>query len=146
MNLDSVPPYIASTNMVVPIANITVMPFLYMAKEAILAVESNLTFVEKILLCLCLYNLIMLFVSEIDALHERQRTQERLERIEKDVAYIKKTNLIRDHCEYMWSEEIKQVRIEQAKIIREIEQELNYCKEKMCADEQTLLNRLKKWK
>ncbi len=171
MNLElfmNTPAYISTTNMVVPIANMTFIPlytnvvnlttfawqfvsvfthtFTFIAKEAIVAVETNLSFAEKMLLCLCLYNLIASFVHDIDKLNENQRVQEKLERLEKmekDVKFLKKSVIIRDSCEGMWAEEIQNIRKEQANTIKAIERELSLCKETLFTDENNIVTRLR---
>ena len=162
------PVYISTTNMVAPIVNITFVPlytnvvdlatfiwqivsvfihtFTFIAKESIVAIETNLSFAEKLLLCLCLYNLIASFVHDIDKLNENQKVQEKLERLEKmekDVKFLKKSVIIRDSCESMWSEEIQNIRKEQADTIKEIERELSLCKETLFTDENNIVSRLR---
>lgn len=168
LNHNTSPVYISTTNMMVPLSNITVkicydyvvdftsfawqfvsimaQTFALIMKEAIVAVDKNLTFVEKMLLCLCLYNLIASFVNDIDKLNENQRIQEKLEKIEKmekDIKFLKKSVIIRDSCESMWSEEIQNIRKEQADTIKEIERELSLCKETLFTDENNIVNRLR---
>jgi DNA repair exonuclease SbcCD ATPase subunit len=87
------------------------------------------------LLSLCLYNLIASFVNEIDKMHQNNITQDRLEKIEKYVKFLKKSVTIRDNCETMWSEEINTVRNENCNKMQELEKELSMYKEKV--DEQT---------
>ena len=168
MNQYITPAYISTTNMVVPIANITFIPlytdvvyfatfawqfvsifahtFAFIMNESFVAIETNLSFAEKMLLCLCLYNLIALFVNDIDKLNENQRIQEKLEKLEKmekDVKFLKKSVILRDSCEHMWSEEIINIRKEQANTIKEIERELSLCKETLFTDENNIVNRLR---
>lgn len=168
MNHYIAPVYINTANMVVPIANITyisiytvvadladfvwqfvsvfIHTFTFMMKEAVVAVETNLSFAEKVLLCLCLYNLIASFVHDIDKLNENQRVQEKLERLEKmekDVKFLKKSVIVRDSCQIMWTEEIQNIHKKQTETIKEIERELSLCKQKLYMDENSILSRLR---
>jgi hypothetical protein len=171
MNLElfmKTPAYISTTNMVAPIANITFIPlytdvvdlaafawqlvsvfihtFTFIAKEAVVAVETNLSFAEKMLLCLCLYNLIASFVHDIEKMNENKRFQEKMDRLQKmenDVKFLKKSVIIRNSCEGMWAEEIQNIRKEQADTIKEIERELSLCKETLFTDENNIVNRLR---
>jgi hypothetical protein len=154
------PIYISTSNMMTPIADISfnqVQDFAglcydfgtfvwktiivlghtlaFIIKEAVVAVDANLSFTEKMLLSLCLYNLIASFVNEIDKMHQNNITQDRLEKIEKYVKFLKKSVTIRDNCETMWSEEINTVRNENCNKMQELEKELSMYKEKV--DEQT---------
>jgi hypothetical protein len=154
------PMYISTTNAMTPIADIsfnqvkefaglcydfgtfvwqTIIVFghtlAFIIKEAVVAVDANLSFTEKMLLSLCLYNFIASFVNEIDKMHQNNITQDRLEKIEKYVKFLKKAVTIRDNCETMWSEEIKTIRNEHSNKMQELEKELSMYKEKV--DEQT---------
>jgi hypothetical protein len=89
------PMYISTTNTVVPIANITLNPFYenvvefgtfawqtisvfvytfaFIAKEAFIEIDNNLSYTEKILLMLSLYNFIVFSISEIGWQNEQQK-------------------------------------------------------------------------
>jgi hypothetical protein len=160
MNQYMTPMYISTSNMITPIAHISlasihgfagicynavvnfnnfawqttsvfVYTFVFMVKEAISAVDENLSFAEKILLCVSLYNLIALFVNEIDKMHQNNRMQDKLEKMEKQVKFLKKTVTIREHSTHIWSEEIKAIRNENIAKIEFLEKELSNCKEKL---------------
>ena len=151
------PAYISTTNMVVPIANISfdsiynyvvefatiarenisvfVYTFIFITKQAFITIQNNLSFTEIILLSLCLYNLIGLFASEFDKTNQNNITQDKLEKIEKNVKFLKKSFVIRDNCETMWTEEIKSLRDETSNKMQELEKML--CMHKETIDEQT---------
>lgn len=170
MNQYTTSTYISTTNMVVPVANITLTAlynnvidrttfvlqiiyiaahtFVFIIKEAIVSIETNFSFTEKLLLCLCLYNLFASFVNYIDKLNENQKVQENFEKLKKmeyEVKILKKSIIIRDSFERIWSKEIKNIQNEQIKTIKNIEKDLGLYKEKF-TDEQHVLKRLKQQK
>lgn len=150
------PVYINTANMVVPIANIAfdslynsvvdfaafawqtitiiVCTFDFIIKEAIIALNTNLSFTEKILLSLCLYNLIASFVNEIDKMNQNNTTQDKLEKVEKYVNCIYSSEEL-----LTWQntlvKEIKRFRDQHYNKINELEKVLSLYKEKL--DEQT---------
>lgn len=147
------PMYISTTNMVVPIAKLTfnslydnvvefgtfawqtlaifVHTFVFIAKEAFEALNNNLSFTEKILLILCLYNFIAFSVSEIGWLNEQQKLQEKIEKMEKDVNSLRKSNSIRDSCDQVLGEEILEFNSEVRQNLQNLEKELINYKEKL---------------
>lgn len=158
------PAYISTTNMMIPFSTIQITPIYnnvvdyatlawqmvsvfvntiaFIAKEEI---DTNLSFVEKILLCLCLYNLIALFVKDIDKLNENQRIQEKLnklEKMEKDMKFLQKSVVIRDRYDHILLDIIN-IHKEQSNTIKEIERELRLCKEFLFTDENNIVNRLR---
>jgi len=150
INTEYIQTFITDTNMMIPNSNINVEyivqtftivkeTFLFIVKEAIGSVNSNLSLIEKLLLCLCLYNVIVSFIHDIDKLQEQQKHKETITKLENDVKFLKKTIIIRDSNEHMWSEEIKKVRAEQANVIRDIEKELQLYKEQIITDDKHVI-------
>lgn len=150
------PVYISTTNMVVPLSfnsfynnvvefgtyawqafAIFAHTISFIAKESFVAVNENLSFTEKILLILCLYNFIAFSASEIGSLNEQQKLQEKLAVTEKEINSLKKIVIVRDSCEHMWSEEIQQMRKENDNRVSYFEKELNNYKE--IIDEQCII-------
>jgi hypothetical protein len=151
------PMYISTTNVVAPIANITtdlfynnvvdfgtfawetigvfVYTFAFIMKEAITAINNNLSFTEKILLALCLYNFISQSVSEIVLIDKELKLKAKLETTEKQLSYLKSSEKMREISEHTWAEEIRNIRDENAKQIKDFEKDMSIYREKI--DEQT---------
>jgi hypothetical protein len=147
------PIYITSNNMVTPITTIPFThiyeyvvdfciftyqfiaifaeTFIFLLKEAISAINKNLTFTEKILLCFCLYNLIASFVNDIDKTYQNKNFQDKLEKMEKYVKIVNKTITIRDNYECSLLEELKPICNQNTKRIQHIENYLSSYKENL---------------
>ena len=142
----STPIYISPTTMVVPAENLLLNSFneivvefasfawqtlaifsqtiAFITRETFVAVNENLSFTEKIIIIFCLYNFIAIAVSEIGSMSKQQELQEKLERTEKQLNYLKKSEKLRENCDLMfqmWTEEIKNMYNEQNKKINNIE-------------------------
>lgn len=55
----------------------------FIITEAIAFVDTNLSFTEKILLCFCLYNLILLFITDIIYVNDMQKMQFTIDQLQK---------------------------------------------------------------
>jgi len=55
----------------------------FIITEAITFVDTNLSFTEKILLCFCLYNLILLFIMDIIYVNDMQKIQFTIDQLQK---------------------------------------------------------------
>lgn len=90
------PVYINSSNEVFPLINDvlsslcdTMLAFIvivfqtgtFILKEAITHIDTNLSLTEKLILCFCLYNLILIYVLDIDRFYENKEIQTKMERI-----------------------------------------------------------------
>ena len=153
LNQYMTPIYITSTNMVTPITTIQfthiyeyvvdfciftyefmtifAQTFIFLVKEAISAIDKNLSFTEKILLCFCLYNLIASFVNNIDKFYQKKNFQDKLEQVEKYVKFVNKTIAIRDNYEYTLLNELKPICNQNTKRIQHIENYLSSYKENL---------------
>lgn len=151
------PMYISTTNMVVPIANIAqntlyenvvefatfawqaisvfVYTFSFITKEAIIAINNNLSSTEKILLVLCLYNFISQSVSEIGTIDKQLKIEEKFESTEKQLNYLRTSERMRENWEQMWAEEIRNMHNENDKKFKDIEKLMSMYKGAI--DEQT---------
>lgn len=151
------PMYISTTNMVVPIANITlnsfyenvvefatfawqtisviVYTFAFIVKEAFIAINNNLSSTEKILLVMCLYNFIAQIVSESSSIDKQVKIEEKFESTEKQMNYLRTSERMRENWEQMWAEEIRNMHNENDKKFKDIEKLMSTYKGAI--DEQT---------
>jgi hypothetical protein len=151
------PIYISTTNMVMPIANITtdvfytnvvefatfawqtatiiIYTFAFVVKEALIALNNNLSFTEKILLVLCIYNFISQLVLEFGSIDKQLKLQDKLETTEKHLIYLKSSEKMRENWEQMWAEEIRNMHNENDTKFKNIEKEMSIYKEAL--DDQT---------
>ena len=151
------PIYISATNMVTPIAIVSfdtlytnvvefatfawqtiavfAYTFAFIAKEAIIAINNNLSYTEKMLLAFCLYNFISQSVSEIGSIDKQLKLQEKFETTEKQMNYLRTSERMRENWEQMWAEEIRNMHNENDKKFKDIEKEMSMYKEAL--DEQT---------
>ncbi len=151
------PMYISTTNMVVPIANLTLNPlyenvvefatavwevvsvfvytFAFIAKEAFIAINNNLSSTEKILLAMCVYNFIAQIVSESSSVDKQLKLQEKFESTEKQMNYLRTSERMRENWEQMWAEEIRNMHNENDKKFKDIEKLMSMYKGAI--DEQT---------
>ncbi len=112
------------------ILSIFIHTFIFIAKEAIQSINTQLSFTEKILLCICLYNFIALSISEICMIHknqEIQEIQEKLEFAEKELVYLKKAEKMRENWEQM-AHEFRNINAYYNKKIIEMEKQMNKMK------------------
>lgn len=146
------PIYINDDNMVLPLTNIMLNSFylyiielasfiyqlilvlihifIFIIKEARITININLSFIEQILLCLCLCNLIILYLFNRNKVNKNKEIKEKIEKLEQDIKFIKKTIFIRNSCEYIWSDEIKNLHADQINLIKEFENDLIFYTEK----------------
>jgi hypothetical protein len=151
------PIYISTTNMVAPITNIAlvtayenvvefaafawqtisvfVYTFAFITKEAITAINNNLTFTEKMLLALCLYNFVSQSLSEIGSIDKELKVQEKFETTEKQMNSLRTSERMRENWEQLWVEEIRNMHNENNKKFKDNEKEMSMYKEAL--DEQT---------
>jgi hypothetical protein len=151
------PVYITTTNMVTPIANINfgylytnvvefattiwqicvvvVCTFVFIAKEACVAINDNLTTTEKILTTLCLYNFITYLISYSSSNDKQSKVQETFNSIEKQLDYLKTSDKMRDNWEHLWLQEIRNMHNENNTKFKDIETVLN--SQKRVVDAQT---------
>jgi hypothetical protein len=157
MNQYMTPIYISTTNMVAPIANIPLVSlyenvvefatfawqtiaiiaytFAFIAKEALIALNNYLSFTEKILLALCIYNFISQLVLEFGSIDKQLKLQEKFETTEKQMNCLRTSESMRENWEQMWAEEIRNMHNENDKKFKDIEKEMSMYKEAL--DEQT---------
>jgi hypothetical protein len=157
MNQYMTPIYISTTNMVAPIANIPLVSlyenvvefatfawqtiaiiaytFAFIAKEALIALNNYLSFTEKILLALCIYNFISQLVLEFGSIDKQLKLQEKFETTEKQMNCLRTSERMRENWEQMWAEEIRNMHNENDKKFKDIEKEMSMYKEAL--DEQT---------
>lgn len=151
------PVYISTTNMVVPIANISfdylyanviefattiwqigsviVYTFAFIAKEALTALNNNLSITEKILLTLCFYNFINQAVFKFTYNENQTNLQKEFVLIQKQTNSLKISDKMRENWELIWAEEIKNIHNETDKKFKDIEKLMSVNKESI--DEQT---------
>jgi len=151
------PVYITTTNMVTPIANINfsspydilvemattiwqicsvvVCTFVFIVKEACVAINDKLTTTEKILTTLCLYNFITYLISYSGSNDKQLKLQEKFDSIEKQISSLRTSERMRDNWEQLWVEEIRNMYNENDKKFKDIETVLN--SQKRVVDAQT---------
>jgi len=147
--------FVTATNTVIPVSNvlfesfyenvveiatslyqylfILIQTFSFIVKEAINEININLTFTEKVLLALFLYNFVAVLLAEVGSVEKHHKlnaelvltqtrldaTQTRLEATEKELQQIKKADKQREVWEEFWTEEIrKQDRMTNLKIVK----------------------------
>ena len=137
------PMYISTTNMVVPIANLTlnsiydivvefatfawqtlavfVHTFAFIVKEAFIVINENLSSTEKIVLAVCVYNFIAQIISESSSADKHLQLQEKFESTDKQLNYLRTSERMRENWEQMWVEEIRNTHNENDKKFKEIE-------------------------
>ncbi len=106
------PIYINKSNILIPIMNdlftslvdiiILFMNIIYhttifIIKEAITFVNNNLSLTEKGLLCFCLYNLILLFLTEIIYFNDNQKMQTEIDKLKIEINKLTKIQLDEIH-------------------------------------------------
>ena len=148
------PIYISATNMIAPITIVSVYEnvvefanfawqfitvfvytFAFIANEAIVAINNNLSFTEKMLLALCLYNFINQTVSEIGSIDKQLKVQEKFKTTEKQMNSLRTSERMRENWEQMWAEEIRNMHNENNKKFKDNEKAMSMYKEAL--DEQT---------
>lgn len=149
--------YISATNTVVPVANITLNlfynyivefvdyawqtfvifahTFVFIENEVFRIIHTYLTFTEKILLVLCFCNFIAFFVSGIETLIQEIKFKHKIEEMEKQISYLKKSEKMRETCEQLQIEEIRNMINENDKINKDNKKIINQYKKDQ--DEQT---------
>lgn len=137
------PVYISTTNMVVPITNLTlnsiydivvefatfawqtlavfVHTFAFIVKEAFIVINENLSSTEKIVLAVCVYNFIAQIISESSSADKHLQLQEKFESTDKQLNYLRTSERMRENWEQMWAEEIRNMHNENDKKFKEIE-------------------------
>lgn len=148
------PIYISATNMVCPLVeikfdffynylvqfatfvwqNINIIGYTisFIMKEAYMTINNNLSFTEKFLIIICLYNFIAFLASEIDSLNVYQNLQEKLASAEEELKILKTREKMRENWEHIWTSEIKTLYNTQSEKFNNIEQALKHYKE--CLD------------
>lgn len=109
------------------IAMICMHTFVFIAKEATHSINTQLSFTEKILLCICLYNFIVLSVYEICMMQKNQEIQDKLESAEKELTYLKKAEKTRENWEQL-AQHVRNMHIEYNKKMTEMEKQMNKMK------------------
>ena len=71
-------------------SNIIYHTSLFIINEAITFVNIHLSFTEKILVCFCLYNLILLFITDIIYFNDNQQMQSKINRLESEMEELQK--------------------------------------------------------
>lgn len=119
------PIYISSENMVVPINSINqhsiyilftniceifttiFQTFAFIMNNALIALNENLTFTEKILLALILYNFISQSLTEIENINREIKIREKFKSIEIQINNLKKFDTICESWQEVFGEELK---------------------------------------
>lgn len=149
------PVYVTATNMITPLATISfnqmaeqftsfianviyvlsiiAETLIFIAKEALSALNENLTFAEKVLLGFCLYNCIVLFLLENKYNEQKQYKEimETLKTYDKNLTYLKKSERMREDWDQVWSEEIRNMHNENIKKFKEIEKQIRKMKKEI---------------
>jgi hypothetical protein len=79
----------------------------FIAKQSIIEIENNMTMSEKILLGLCIYNLLTIIYQNYKLNYEVKNLNYQVEKLEKNLIYIKKAEGMREDWEQTWAEEIR---------------------------------------
>jgi len=160
------PIYVTATNTVIPLATISfnsiyndvaefmtytfevlsviTATFMFIAKEALIAINNNLSIVEKFLLGLCVFNFITLILIENTYSESKQHkeTREILEAHEINLHQIRKQERMREDWEQLWAEEIKIYHKEMTKKMEEYQRNMEEYERKF----KTMENKIKKMK
>lgn len=165
MNTESImqsfaPVYVTATNMIVPLASISltsiksnVVEFsrivvdyfaimqsivsiwlstiFFIMKQSFVEISNVMSDIDKIFLVFSIYNVVMFAYENYKLNAQVKNLKADVEQLEKNVAYFKKTERMREDWEQMWAEEVREYYNEHNNKYKELNKELKKLRKDM---------------
>lgn len=154
------PVYVTATNMVVPLATVSLnslhkftglcynnvveftqvaanfvaimMSTLYfIMKQSVIEISNSMSNVDKVLFAFLFYNMIMFAYENYKLNNEVQILKTEVDQLEKNISYLKKSERMREDWEQMWAEEVRHYYTENNNKYKELNKEVKKLKKEM---------------
>jgi hypothetical protein len=148
------PVYVTATNMIVPLASISLTSLYefieicysnvaefasftiaiikiilfttyFVMKQSVIEISSIMSDVDKILLAFLIYNIGMFAYENYKLNSKVKNLKIDIEQLQKNISYFKKTERMREEWEQIWAEEVREYYTEQNNKYNELNKELN---------------------